>query len=332
MTSTSPYFARFGVYLSAAWLVGFIPPALGQTSGPEDPTSKPVPKTVEFIENITYSERDPQAPLCLDLARPRVRDGLAPAVIVIHGGSWGLFGDRKICTPMTLTLAENGFVAVNVSYRPASKAPFPAQIHDVKAAVRWLRTHASRYSVDPHRIGVLGYSGGGHLGCLLGMTRGNMVLEGTGDNPRASSAVQAVVSYYGVSDMRHLYEHYETGPAPDWSRMLGLTTLKTFMGGTPKMIPRGYRDASPLSYANKDIAPMLLLHGDKDSVVPASQSELLAEKLRKAGAPVTLCVIGGAKHNIGSGYGGAYGDFADRTALHFLKWQLMPQRKTDLPK
>jgi acetyl esterase/lipase len=277
------------------------------------------PAGVDHVPDLIYSEK---TGLKLDLASPQNLSVPAPAVLVIHGGFWQeVGGNRKSCLPIAFQLAERGFVAATVSHRKAADAPFPAQIHDVKCAVRWLRAQAEKYHIDRERIGVLGYSSGGHLASLLGTTAGNRALEGDCGHAGQSSRVQAVVDCYGPTDLTALYEHCKRGPFP----ALGMSVLETLVGGSPADLADGYAQASPVHHADKHAAPTLLIHGTEDKLVPLDQSQRLAAKLRQAGALVTLLPLDKAGHVFGSGSGDEHGRKADAATLEFLERSLKPR-------
>src|SRR5262249_6441160 len=150
-------------------------------------------------------------------------------------------------------LAARGYVTVSPTYRFAPKSPFPAQLHDAKGAVRWLRANAARYRVDRDRIAALGYSAGGQLACLLGTTAGVAELEGTVGHPEQPSSVQAVVSHYPVVDLAALHA-WARQPDTGWQRQFGRTAVEALLGGPPERVPsQRYAQASPLSYIRKDI-------------------------------------------------------------------------------
>jgi len=222
--------------------------------------------------------------LKLDLAMPAQVRGRLPAVVCIHGGHWRT-GRRELCGPMTFFLAEAGYVAVTVSYRLAPAHPFPAQLEDVKCAVRWLRANAETYHVDPDRIGAFGLSSGGHLAMMLAATDPSAGFEGTGGFPKQSSRVQAAVSYGGALDLTAKY----------WQR---LTTgmLVDFLGAPYAEAPERYRQASPIEYLDAPDPPVLLFHGDKDYLVPMEQAERFVAKLKDAGGSARLRVVQEAGH------------------------------------
>src|SRR5271154_705244 len=162
-----------------------------------------VPETVVFETGIEYANPDGQH-LQLDMARPKTGDGPFPAVLCIHGGGFRA-GSRQGYDALCVKLAEQGYVAVTASYRLAPKYQFPAAVHDVKAAIRWLRANAGKYKIDPEHIGVTGDSAGGHLAQLLGVTGDVKSFEGTGANLDQSSRVACVVNFFGPNDLTKSY-------------------------------------------------------------------------------------------------------------------------------
>jgi acetyl esterase/lipase len=241
--------------------------------------------------DITYGKAG-DVELKLDLARPEASSELHPAIVYIHGGGWQ-FGGRNEFKKEIEEAARRGYVAVTVTYRlsdPDSshkpRHPFPAQIEDVKCAVRWLRANAEKYHVDPNRIGATGDSAGGHLSLLVGVTGSVHELEGNGGNPGVSSGVQAVVNYFGPTDLAKLYATS--------NRASGL--VKTLMDGTPEEHPDRYREASPVTYVSKDSPPTLSIHGTADNVVPPDQAVEFDAAMKKAGASHTLMMLPGEGH------------------------------------
>ena len=168
---------------------------------------------------------------------------------------------------------------------------FPAQIHDAKAAVRWLRANATKYDVDPNHIGVTGRSAGGHLSLLVGLTDPDDDLEGDSGSPGESSRVQAVVNVFGPTEMAECYRTSSVA----W-------IFRLFMGGTPDEAADTYQQASPIAYVSDDDPPVLTLQGDQDRLVPVAQATMLDEKMKSVGAPHTLTVFKGHGH----GFGGEY--------------------------
>src|SRR5262249_2540084 len=151
---------------------------------------------------------------------------------------------------------RRGYVAATASYRLAPQHTWPAQIHDARCAVRWLRANAARHHIDPDRIAALGFSSGGHLACLLGTTAGRRDLEGAGGHAASSSRVQLVVGYSPPTDLGALRLSY-----------LHAWVLKGFLGNPTD---KACTQASPLTHADRRSAPTLLIHGTADMVVPLS--------------------------------------------------------------
>jgi acetyl esterase/lipase len=224
--------------------------------------------------------------LKLDLALP-AGDGPFPVVVCVHGGGW-VGGDRAQLHLTLQTLARRGYVAVSPDYRLAPKDRFPAQIEDCKAAVRFLRANAKQYRLDPDRIGAVGFAAGGHLACLLGVTAKGDDLEGTGGNPDESSRVQAVVSFFGPTDLT----------TDDWGKEAEEKNLIPLLGGPRADKPYAYRRASPVTYAGKDAPPFLFVHGVEDKVVRLEQSRKLADKLKEAGASASVLELMGEGHGL----------------------------------
>lgn len=243
-----------------------------------------VPDTVVFETGIEYSNPEGQH-LHLNIARPKTGDGPFPAVVCIHGGGFRA-GKRESYDGLVLRLAERGYVALTVTYRLAPKHPFPAAVHDTKAAVRWLRANAQKYKVDPARIGVTGGSAGGHLAQFLGVTAGVGEFEGDGGNAAQSSAVTCVVNVYGPSDFTKSY-----GKSVDAAEVLPL-----FLGGNLETRRFQHLLASPLYWVTPRAAPTLCIHGTEDKYVAHEQAVWLVEKMKASGAQAELLTLQGAGH------------------------------------
>ena len=218
------------------------------------------------------------AALTLDLYCPEKVSGPAPVIVWIHGGAWRRGGKRK-CP--AVALVPDGYAVASIDYRLSSTAPFPAQIEDCKAAVRWLRANAAKYNLDADRIGVWGMSAGGHLAALLGTSGGVPELEGSGDNMQYSSRVQAVCAVAGPTNLPDLTN---VGP----KRM---SAIEGLLGGPLEKDKAKAIAASPIHYVSKDDPPFLIVHGEGDRVVPVEQSQRLYEELRKAGVNATLKIL-----------------------------------------
>lgn len=255
--------------------------------------SSSVEQTVIQEKEIVFGTVD-GVDLKLDLARPGKGNGPYPALIFIHGGGWST-GRRQNNSIEIKLAAERGYVAVTVDYRLTSvndglkaKYPFPAQLHDVKCAVRWLRANAEKYSIDPAHIGAYGYSAGGHLALLLGLTDPSDDMEGNCGNLYFSSKVQAVVSRAGPADLLTFFE----------TKYADRAAVMRLVGGSPEEMPEEYRVASPATYVSEDDPPVLTIHGDQDTVVPSQNAELLDTRMKEIGVSHTLIMVEGAGHNV----------------------------------
>jgi acetyl esterase/lipase len=216
-------------------------------------------------------------------------DGLRPLVVYIHGGAWTM-GDKGDAPP--LEYLSQGYALAALNYRLSQHARFPAQIEDCKAAVRWLRAHAGQYGLDPGRIAAGGASAGGHLAALLGTT-GHVAELDVGSHLDTSSRVQAVVDFFGPTDFLQMDTHrlpegmiHDPADSPE-SRLVG---------GPIQENPGKVARANPITYLRADAPPFLIVHGDRDPLVPHHQSELLAAALEEAGVPVTFYTVRGGGH------------------------------------
>lgn len=255
--------------------------------------------TVE--NNVEYANPDNQH-LQVNLARPK-GDGPFPAVLCIHGGGFRA-GTRDGYDGLIRKLAEHGYVAATITYRLAPKYPFPAAIYDVKAGVRWLKANASKFKIDPNRVGVTGGSAGGHLALFLGVTSGVKEFEGDEGNLDQSSSVACVVSYFGPSDFTKSY-----GKSVDAAEVLPL-----FLGGNLEKARQQHIVASPLYWVTPNAAPTLCIHGTKDNYVAYEQAIWMVDKLLNAGVEAELVTMQGAGH----GFGGKDAEAADAAMLAYF--------------
>ncbi|QDU81249.1 Acetylxylan esterase precursor [Polystyrenella longa] len=250
-------------------------------------------ENIRIEKEIIYKQVGDQQ-LQLDLARP-ADNRKCPAIVFIHGGGWAL-GHRTKYLSQIQEAAKQGYVAVTISYRlmkfemdekdtAIAEPHFPAQIHDVKAAVRWLRLNADKYQIDADHIGAIGDSAGGHLSLMLGLADSEAELEGETENPEVSSQVQAVVNFYGPTEMQACYEASSVA----W-------LMRLFMGGTPAEQPGNYVASSPVQYIKSTSPPVLTFQGELDRLVPIAQARLLDQKMNDAGASHTLVVYPTQKH------------------------------------
>jgi acetyl esterase/lipase len=243
-------------------------------------------------------------PLLLDLFVPRQAAAPLPAVVWIHGGAWmagsnkRIFGADQGCNVVD-RLVEAGFAVAAVQYRLSSEAPFPAQIHDVKSAIRWLRGHAPELGIDPDRIAAMGESAGGHLALLAALATDVPELEGKVGLTGPGSQVQAAVDWFGPADLLAMQSQSGPDAVIDHDRV---TSPESRLIGAPlQSAPDRARLASPVSYVSPAAPPIMIVHGTADLVVPSAQSAELAAALESAGAPHELVPVDGADH----GFAGA---------------------------
>jgi acetyl esterase/lipase len=252
--------------------------------------------------------------LKLDLARPAKGDGPFPLVVCLHGGAWQL-GQRSDQHARLRLLADHGYVAASVGYRLAPKHRFPAQVEDAKCAVRFLRAHARDFKIDPNRVAAAGDSAGGHLALLLGLMDAKDGLEGNGGSAGQPSKVQAVVNYFGPTDLR-TWSATPQGEAILKAVVHGKDSnalLKDFVG-TADRKAAVVAKASPITYVDAKDPPVLTFQGTADPLVPAEQAKALHEALKKAGVVEKLVLLEGAGH----GWGGKVKERTDRLMLEFL--------------
>lgn len=244
------------------------------------------------IENISYVDDDKTAAHTLDLYFPPGEHTKVPLLVWIHGGAWKE-GDKQP-SPM-MPLLVRGFAVAGINYRFAPEHKFPAQIYDCKAAIRWLRKHADEYGFDKDRIGVFGISAGGHLAALLGASNGNKDLEGNVGVTGEKSDVQTVVAWCGVGNLSTL--HTQAGANDQLDYDSEQAPVSMFLGGTAQNKPEMAKAASPVTYLKPGLkVPCLIMHAEKDPVVPFAQSQELYEAWKKTGAPVTLESVKSDQH------------------------------------
>jgi acetyl esterase/lipase len=239
-------------------------------------------------KDIVFAEVDGQR-LMLDLYLPTDADG-PPLVVWIHGGGWR-GGSRK--NAKILEITKHGYALASISYRLTDKAIFPAQIHDCKAAVRWLRANAERYGYDADWIAAAGSSAGGHLALLMGVSGGVEDLEGTvGNHANHSSRVQAVIDYYGPSDF---VLRGKTQPERAYTEKSGSFAL---LGGlrTGKVSREMEQLASPAGYVTADDPPLLVFHGKADQVVLLDQGQRIVTLYSEVGLEARLVTLAEAGH------------------------------------
>jgi acetyl esterase/lipase len=282
----------------AAFIVGLsaVLASAGHAAEPADSAAtSALPEGGRTLLNIAYVANGSERQM-LDLYLPSTATN-CPLIVWIHGGGWTGGSKEK---PPGLRFLRHGFALASINYRlsqdatfPAQliinyrlsqDATFPAQLIDCKAAIRWLRAHATQNGIDPNRIGVWGASAGGHLVALLGTT-GDLKEFDTGENTTVSSRVQCVCDWFGPTDFTSNLKHDDLDQVE--ARLIGGPISQNFQQA---------QRASPIHYITKGDPPFLIVHGDKDPVVPLQQSQLLADALKKAGVEVAFHVVPGGGH------------------------------------
>jgi acetyl esterase/lipase len=223
--------------------------------------------------DVVYNIVDGQD-LLMDIYFPS-SGGPWPVMLFVHGGGWS-DGDKA---PLAMVPTEAGLLVVSINYRLYPAYRFPAMIEDVKCAIRYLRAHARQYNLDPQRIALVGHSAGAHLSALAGLIDERAGWD-TGPYLEQSSAVQAVVVVAGPTDLSLVFPQQ---------------AMDLFAGVFAK---EQLTDASPVNHAHQEAPPFLIIHGDGDQVVPVEQGIVLHAALKKAGAPVELCVIKNCSHGL----------------------------------
>ncbi|MEX2025784.1 MAG: alpha/beta hydrolase [Pirellulaceae bacterium] len=236
-----------------------------------------------------------EMPLLLDVIKPKeaAEEGkLRPCIVWIHGGGWQNGNKNSGLSRLGVWVASGDYVGVSVGYRLSGVATWPAQIHDCKAAIRWVRANADKLGIDPDKIGVWGSSAGGHLVSLLGTSGDVKELEGENGTPGVSSRVACVVDYCGPSDFL-LFARSGASAAN------ANGPVSKLLGGPVSEKQDAAREASPVTYVTKDDPPFLVVHGTADRTVPYAQGERFYEKLKAAGVDATFVKLDGGGHGIG---------------------------------
>ncbi len=254
-----------------------------------------------LYRDVEYAAKSGFRPMLLDLVIPQTAPNPAPMVVYLHPGAWQAGTHKRttafVCQNAILDgLVAAGFAVASVGYRLSTEAQFPACLHDVCAAVRWLRCHASQLGLRADRIGSWGESCGGHLSCLLAMNLADEAMTGTLGVTGVASTVQASVSWYGVTNFLTLQEQASPG-----------TKIRYGAAGSPgsRLIgvaidddPEAARRASPFAWVNGGAAPLQFVHGDSDHTTPPLQSQTLHQALREAGTETELMIVPGAEHEL----------------------------------
>ncbi len=286
-------------------LLAVLPSIFNITAHAQQPQR--VPAGVKAQRNLAYVERGHERQK-LDLFLPEKADAPLPLIIWVHGGGWAA-GSKDNCPALRFT--ERGYAVASIGYRLSGHAIFPAQIEDCKAAIRWLRAHAAENNLDAKRFGVWGSSAGGHLVALVG-TSGDVKQFEVGADLEQSSRVQAVCDYFGPTDITQMDAH-ALGGAPFKHDSADSPESKLIGGAVQENKDKAAR-VNPITYVSSDDPPFLIVHGDRDPLVPHHQSEILFDALKKSGVSAHFHTIHGAGHG-GPGFAGK--DIDDMVAAFF---------------
>ncbi len=291
-------------------------PAGDEKRAADEPGRRELSKNVRQLRDVPYVENG-HVRQKLDLyllptaAQPRA------LVVYVHGGAWRA-GDKGGVE--VRPLLEAGLSVASINYRLTGSDPFPAQIEDCKAAIRFLRAHATDYGIDPDRIGVWGASAGGHLVALLGTTGDVTALEGSLGSVGVSSRVQAVCDWFGPTDLTTMGA--QSGPNSRIDHDAANSPESLLIGGPVQERREAALAASPISYVSADDPPFFIVHGSADDLVPLAQSQTFAKALAESGVKVELRVVENA------GHGGFKDPTVMETTVRFFRQTL---RRADAP-
>jgi acetyl esterase/lipase len=239
----------------------------------------------------------------MDIYRP-AKTGKNPTLVVLYGGGWQN-GSPANNPEFSRYMAARGYTVFAISYRHAPRHRFPAQLEDIRSALRFIQEHSTEYDADPERIALLGRSAGGHLAMLAAYQL---------DAP----PIRAVVNYYGPFN---LTKGYREPPNPDPLNVRAV--LEAFLGGTPDQIPQQYEKASPISYVTRPLPPTLLVHGSRDHIVEVRFARNMHKRLRDANNTSVLLEIPWAEHAFDSIFQGPSNQLALYYTERFLAWALL---------
>jgi len=259
--------------------------ALGQSAANKDI----FPAGTTVLADIPYAD-DTLKKHTLDVYMPAVKTLGYPVIIWIHCGAWMLNDKHADMSYMTNTIKEflnNGYVIVSIDYRHSTTASFPAQMQDCNRAIEFIYENAAQYSIDESRIALIGFSAGGHLASLIGLSNNNFEKSFYYNGKRPKFKISVVLDFYGASDFSTLKGHDSTDPR---------NPITLLLGGTVAQKPELAKKASPITYIDKNDPPFFIVQGEKDESVNPDQSILLSTLLKKNHVPNELVIVPGAPH------------------------------------
>jgi acetyl esterase/lipase len=260
------------------------------TANAQSPVKKLFPESTIFHENINYAGDTIRKHL-LDIYLPPATSSLPPLIIWVHGGAWMLndkYADMGYMKHTVRSFIEKGYALASIDYRHTTTEAFPANIQDCNRAIQYLYNNAAKYGYDKSRIALVGFSAGGHLASLIGLSANNKMNDFYHNGKAGNVKISAVIDFYGPADLIAF--------GSDSSINQPKEPITILLGATPVDRPDLARRASPVTYVDKNDPPFLIIHGEKDASVPNTQSRYLDSWLRLAGVPCKLILVPGAPH------------------------------------
>jgi acetyl esterase/lipase len=276
----------------------------------------PLPESIQAFRNLPYADTgNPRQTLDIFLSKDRRQNEKLPIIVYIHGGGWKNGSKESALGKLAPYLKTGSFAVAAINYRLSEESIWPSQIHDCKAAIRWLKGNAKKYGLDPLRLAVWGNSAGGHLVAMMGVSGDVESLEGKfGKHLAEDSRVNCVVDFCGPTHLLSMGKFpskidHDSPNSPE-SRLIG---------GALQENKKSADDASPITYVTKDDAPILIVHGTDDPLVPFNQAEIFHAALRKAGVRSDFLKMEGMGHGLG-------GPEVDNRVQKFLEEQLLGKK------
>jgi len=275
-----------------------------------------LPESVQLLADLPYAGTDNPRQM-LDLILPREREGdPLPVIVFIHGGAFRAGQKESGRRRVAPFVASGDFAGATINYRLSGEAIWPNQIHDCKAAIRWIRANATTYNLDPDRIGVWGTSAGGHLVAMLGTSGDVPSMDGSiGPHTDVSGRVTCVADFFGPTNF--LTMNQTAIPSAKMDHDAPNSPESELIGGPIQENPQKVATANPITYVSSDDPPFLIIHGTLDPLVSFNQSELLHAALEKANVDSTLITVEGGGH--GRGFGPPANQFVEKFFEHHLR-------------
>jgi acetyl esterase/lipase len=290
----TPPALSFGGHSSTLLVAFFIILAAGRQEIKAQETNRVLslfPPGTVLRGNIPYAN-DTLKKHLLDIYIPPRPKTSAPLVVWIHGGGWmsnDKYADMGYMKNTVKEIGEDGYVLASIDYRYSTTAIFPALIQDCNQAIEFLYQHAAAYGIDKNKIALIGFSAGGHLASLLGLSNNNNITDFYPEQKPVTFKITGVVDFYGASDLISMHKSSANASDPK-------NSITLLLGADPSHHSALAKKASPVTYIDKDDPPFLIIQGEKDLSVPRAQSELLSERLSSAHVENKLIVVPGAPH------------------------------------